>query len=206
MKTIFIFLLLSIQFFNSITYAQQNKEIAPSACLLRNFIETPGILQIKSNILLGTIKGENKIGMEFWAVEYHNSDSNSISLKGIKIRITDSKEGVEHKLSAYLDADEVVEYTAYFNTILNFSEQWKNEKTPMKEVSFLTRDHIKFNFSQEGKKQSAYIEIRSDNDFMSCDFSSVKADISRIHDYFGKAYLELNLKAFDKSRNELEKK
>jgi len=199
LKTLIIGLIIFTVPFSVISqnYSQDN----PGPSALRKFVETTNKLQIRKNIYLGKVKGQNKVDMHIWAVEYQQSDSGSVILKGVKIKIIDRRSEFKHELSALVDGDEVVECISFFNSMLNFSEEWKNEKKPLTEVVFVTKDNFKFNFIQDGKNQQSYSQIFYEDDLIICRFPSAKSKISEIKDLLDKAYLELNLKVFDKARN-----
>ena len=182
-------------------YSQQTAYDATPVVSLRKFIETTNILQLRKNIYLGKVKGQNRVEIHIWAVEYRKDDSSSVPLKGIKIKLVDRKSEFKHELNAYIDADEVIECISFFNALLNYSEAWENENRPLDELVFVTRDNFKFNFTQEGKKQRDYAQIFYENDYILCQLSSAKSMMSKIKELLDKAYLELNLKAFEKTRN-----
>lgn len=104
------------------------------------------------------------------------SAASSASVRGEKnygIRFEEMNEG-QVQGGAFLDFDEVEEFTAALDFVDTLAKQMVQQQRDYTEVTYSTKDNIKFGFYQSEGQQQAYVDVKGYGDSVFLDMEKLQ--------------------------------
>lgn len=122
------------------------------------FLAKRGLLLMKESRDFGAVRCDygDKISISTLILSSAKSTRGNTSY-GIRFGHAD-EEGVERE-SAFLDFDEIDEFVGAFDFVDNLARQMLNQQRDYTEITYSTKDNIKFGFYQAEGQQHAFIDV-----------------------------------------------
>jgi len=143
---------------NGLVSAKKDSNSEEHGTNVGRFLAKRGLLLMKESRDVAAVRCDygNKLIVSTLILSTAKSTRGNTSY-GIRFGHTD-EEGIERE-SAFLDFDEIEELIGAFEFVDNLARQMLNEQRDYTEVTYSTKDNIKFGFYQSEGQQQAFIDV-----------------------------------------------
>lgn len=130
---------------------------------VRRFLAQRGVLVIRESRDIGRLKGQYSDSINIASVLFSIiKGTTQDATFGVQLERIDSDGNTES--SAFLDFDELAELIEAFDFISSVAPKMAREQRDYTEVSYSTKDNVKFGFYQKDGQQLAFVNVQAHGD------------------------------------------
>ena len=156
MKKFFLFLVIFCIMGCPSILAAEAQQSTPST-QLEAFSSKTGEIVVKDSYAIGTITGEYGSRVKILAEVIYSPGKEQQRVKGMRVELYDGGK-FEKTAICFLDMDELNEFSKACLYIDDLMNKWKDTSRQYTEVTFYSKDKLKFGFYHEETEQQAFIE------------------------------------------------
>jgi hypothetical protein len=151
---------------------EQSREDGESGTNVGRFLAKRGLLLMKESREIGTVKCDygKKIAISSLLISAASSAS-SRGETNFGIRVEESDEYGQVQGGAFLDFDELAEFIGALSFVDNIAKQMLQQQRDYTEITYSTKDNVRFGFYQSHGQQQGFLDIKGygDSVFLSID-------------------------------------